>query len=399
MKTSFPSRLESIDVFRAITMLLMIFVNDLWSLTNVPNWLLHAPAQDDAMGLSDVVFPVFLFIIGLSIPFAIQSRMVKGASFFSISLHILERSFALLVMGVFIVNFENIMTESMILPKYAWEVLMVVAFALVWNLYPRNPEKQILFRILKALGYGLLLFLAYIYKGGEAGHLEGMKTHWWGILGLLGWSYLVCAFAYLLLRKSEWLLIGFWIFLVLFNFADFSKWLTFLDDLREHVWIVGSGSLPAFTMAGVVCSVLYTRYGSKKNLSHIFILILLGLGVICLIYGFGTRPLWGISKIRATPAWVGICSGISLLFYAGLFWIIDINGGNILPKWLRPAGTATLTCYLVPYLFYAIILWTNFTLPEFLTNGIVGLVKSLTFAVVVVLFTGWLNKAGIKLKI
>ncbi len=77
---SFKQRLASIDVFRALTMFLMIFVNDLWSLTNIPQWLEHTQAHEDGMGLADVVFPAFLFIVGLSIPFAIGNRWSKGAS-------------------------------------------------------------------------------------------------------------------------------------------------------------------------------------------------------------------------------------------------------------------------------------------------------------------------------
>ena len=47
MKSS--PRLASIDVFRAITMLLMIFVNDLWSVKNVPRWMEHAAGKANAM--------------------------------------------------------------------------------------------------------------------------------------------------------------------------------------------------------------------------------------------------------------------------------------------------------------------------------------------------------------
>ncbi|MCK4751199.1 MAG: hypothetical protein KAT15_29270, partial [Bacteroidales bacterium] len=51
-------------------MLLMIYVNDLWTLTDIPEWLGHKAADVDGMGLADVVFPAFLFIVGLSIPWA-----------------------------------------------------------------------------------------------------------------------------------------------------------------------------------------------------------------------------------------------------------------------------------------------------------------------------------------
>ena len=60
------NRLASVDILRALTMLLMIFVNDLWSLTNVPGWLEHTQAAEDGMGLADTVFPAFLFIVGIT---------------------------------------------------------------------------------------------------------------------------------------------------------------------------------------------------------------------------------------------------------------------------------------------------------------------------------------------
>ena len=53
-------RLASIDILRAITMVLMIWVNDFWTLTNVPKWLKHANSVEDYLGFSDIIFPLFL---------------------------------------------------------------------------------------------------------------------------------------------------------------------------------------------------------------------------------------------------------------------------------------------------------------------------------------------------
>ncbi len=82
------NRLSSIDIFRALTMFLMIFVNDLWTLRDIPGWLEHTAADEDGMGLADVVFPVFLFIVGLSIPFAIKSKdQQRGFTIRNIAAH------------------------------------------------------------------------------------------------------------------------------------------------------------------------------------------------------------------------------------------------------------------------------------------------------------------------
>lgn len=80
-------------------MFTMIFVNDFWKVHDVPHWLEHAVYGEDFMGLADIVFPCFLFAVGMSIPYAIERRYAKGFSAESTLGHILSRTFALLVMG------------------------------------------------------------------------------------------------------------------------------------------------------------------------------------------------------------------------------------------------------------------------------------------------------------
>ena len=401
MKPLLPAslRLDSIDIFRAVTMLIMIFVNDFWTLKGVPEWMQHSKGPEDAMGLSDVVFPVFLFIVGLSIPFAIANRKSKGDSNATILYHIAERTFALLLMGIFIVNYENAVSSGMIVSKYVWEILMVIAFFLIWNVYPDRPEKKPLYTGLKVLGYLLLVGLAIIYKGGDAANPSWMGTHWYGILGLIGWAYLVCAVIYFLAGDNLAFNVVGWLFLILFNLADFAGMLSFLDPVKDYVWIVGSGAMPAFTMAGVVASVIYRLYSKKNGVNATYLAILVMLGIVCLLYGFGTRPFWGISKIRATPAWVGICSGIAFIVFAMLFWLVDLKKVKTWATIIKPAGTATLTCYLVPYIWYAVLTLVGFSLPEFLRTGIIGLIKSFCFALLVIIVTGIINRGGIRLKI
>src|SRR5690349_19952151 len=192
----FTQRLASIDVFRALTMLLMIFVNDLGTLTNIPRWLEHTKAAEDGMGLADTVFPAFLFIVGLSIPFAIGNRWAKGVSQKNILWHIGVRSFALLVMGFFHVNMESYDHNAALLPRTVWEILLTISFFLIWLDYPSSFSKQKK-GLLQGAGIALLIFLAIVFKGGEHGHTVWLKPYWWGILGLIGWSYLLSAIVFL----------------------------------------------------------------------------------------------------------------------------------------------------------------------------------------------------------
>src|ERR1700749_4773259 len=89
-------RILSIDAFRGITILVMIFVNELAGIRDIPQWMKHMPRDADAMTFVDLVFPAFLFIVGMSIPFALQNRLSKGDSFWQLQGHILWRTIGLL---------------------------------------------------------------------------------------------------------------------------------------------------------------------------------------------------------------------------------------------------------------------------------------------------------------
>jgi predicted acyltransferase len=84
-------RLGSIDVIRALTMYLMVFVNDLWTDKKIFEWLEHAPAHADAMGFADIIFPAFLFIVGylfLTVNKAGSNEDNRGHLFFVTSLFV-----------------------------------------------------------------------------------------------------------------------------------------------------------------------------------------------------------------------------------------------------------------------------------------------------------------------
>ena len=395
--TQLPRRLASIDVIRAITMFLMIFVNDLWSLKNIPDWLKHTKAAEDGMGLSDIIFPAFLFIVGLSLPFALIARQAKGASQKQMLVYILTRAFALLVMGIFHVNLENYNTAAAIIPKPYWQIAITVGFFLIWLDYPATLEKKKRM-LLQALGILILIVMAILYKGGKGENVNWMKTHWYGILGLIGWSYLLCALIYLFAKGRLIILIGALFFFVLFNIASLAGWLVFLKEIKKYVWIVGGGSMPALTMGGVVTSVIYKRL-TEQGKTKLFWGILAAIAIAMMAAGFALRPQWGISKIRATPSWVLICSAITLITFIVLIYLVDIKKKQNWFAIIKPAGTSTLTCYLLPYIHYALFNLIGFALPLFLRTGIVGIIKSLIYSLLIILAAGVLERWRLRLKI
>jgi hypothetical protein len=66
---------------------------------------------------------------------------------------------------------------------------------------------------------------------------------------------------------------------------------------------------------------------------------------------------------------------------------------------IEPAGSMTLTCYLVPYFVYAFRSMLDIHLPESLVSGGPGIVKSILFALLIIQLTGLLGRLKIKLKI
>ncbi len=377
-------------------MLLMIWVNDFWTLKNVPKWLEHAKAGEDYLGFSDIIFPLFLFIVGLSIPHAINNRLKKGHSKGAIAWHIVVRSLSLLLIGVFMVNYEMAHSPSIPIGKYGWCFFMALGVSLIWMDWKRSPLSAKWYRPLQALGVLVLLLLALIYKGGPEGE-HWMRTSWWGILGLIGWAYLANALLFLTTRgKWVWVVLVWLTFTILSVVAASDNPLQ-LPSALSFLSTLFSGTIPAFTAAGVMATVLFSHLGKKKV--GLGLSAMLFLGIVHLLFGFLTRPEWGISKLGGTPSWLAICSAIGFFAFALLYYIADIRKKT---RWALPisaAGTATLTCYLIPYFVYPIREISGIRLPDLLNDGITGLLVSFLFALIVVRLTGWFEKKGFKLKL
>ena len=391
------NRVVSIDILRALTMTLMVFVNDLWSLSAIPGWLEHTAAAEDGMGLADTVFPAFLFLTGMSIPLAINYRRNKGDNDQKIIFHIILRSIALLVMGLFLVNGEYINEAATGMKRVVWNSTCCICFILIWNAWPAKMNRWIVWS-LRAIAVLVLLLLAWIYRGNEGENVSRFATRWWGILGLIGWAYLVSAVIFTLSRKNFIVTIIAWLIFMFLCIGSHAGWLPTGGLLSTLISPLGNGAMPAFVTGGILTTMIYLHFRKTNFFKKMFGVLFL-LAVLMLVAGFYTRTFWGISKIRATPAWVLICSAITILAFMIIYWLSDIKSKSNWFNILKPAGTNTLVCYLLPYFAYAIVVLLNLSLPDMLLTGWIGLVKSLVFSLLIVLGAGWLSKVGINMKL
>jgi len=385
-------RILSIDILRAITMLLMIFVNDVAGVSHIPEWIKHTEANVDGMGFSDLIFPAFLFIVGLSLPFALANRKKKGDTFWQLIGYIVLRSLALIVMGFFHVNLENYNQTSALLPYPVYTLLVTLAFFLIWLDYAGDMSRNKKYSFI-ALGIVLLVAMALLYKGGNAEAPQGLKPHWWGILGIIGWAYLVSALVFLLCRANLLALM-----LVFTVFAAINL-TTHLGVLHLHIPIVGDASSITLMLAGALLSGLYKQTAGKDKPSDFWFLTAF-YGLLAFCFGMFIRPYaGGISKIYATPAWVFVCLGISILVFELLIFLVDVKGKKDWFKWIKPAGTSTLTCYLIPYLLYALMGIVHFHYPHFLNVGIGGILRSVFVSFLVIGIVAFLEKKKLRLKV
>jgi hypothetical protein len=154
----------------------------------------------------------------------------------------------------------------------------------------------------------------------------------------------------------------------------------------------------ALGVSGAFASVLLIHWGNKEK-PFKFVGTMMGLGVAMLVLFFLAHPHWIISKIQATPTWLFVCNAISFFMVGLLYFLTDVKNKAGWFSFIKPAGTVTLTCYIIPYAWYAVQRLIGFHYPDFLCAGVPGLCRSLLFSLVIVWIAGWLMKIHVRLKI
>ena len=396
--TLFAKRNGAIDMLRGLTMLLMVFVNDLWTVGDVPHWLEHFDRLEDGMGLSDIVFPMFLFAMGMSVPYSIESRFAKGYSGESTLGHILSRTLALLLMGVFIVNTEGGFDSTQGYGVSVYRLLMVAAFFLIWNQYGKEFKWK---KLLQFCGLAILAFLAFTFRTPEGGYFT---AQWWGILGIVGWTYCFTAVTYLLTRKTPSRAAWVWIGLCVLNLlmtrmrggAQLMPRASFIHDMADALKLVNA-PYAIMAVGGMLLSLAENKLAFKACPGRKSLLTAFGAAAVLAIAATFFHRWWIVSKLVGTLPWCLYVAAISVALYA----LLRVSEAYKKTSWFRPlsaSGTATLTVYMMPYVLYSVSALVGLHSPDWLC-GPVGLIKCVLFSLLCVALTSLLVKFGIKLKI
>ena len=193
------------------------------------------PLGSNGMTYVDMVFPAFLFVMGVSIPLAVERRVSAGDSYGRVWLHNVGRSLSLVVLGLFIANAPQVDRQHAGIGPVWWAILGFAGIALFWGVHHSRSVHKRLDRVMKYAGILILagLFVAFrrITPGGQVAWLDFSD---WEILGLLGWAYLFVSSLYLLLKKSLVALTASLVFLSALNAVSILGWLGWLRRLPPY---------------------------------------------------------------------------------------------------------------------------------------------------------------------
>ena len=393
----FAGRIASIDIFRGITVLVMVFVDNLDFVKGLPWWTYHMPRQANGMTYVDMVFPAFLFVMGMSIPLAVARRMAEGDSRGKIWLYILGRSLSLVVLGLFIANGPQVDQQHAGISAVSWDLLGFAGIALFWGGFNSSDaaENKRLRRIVKYTGFLLLVVLAIIFRRtSQDGHVAWFDFSDWEILGLLGWAYLLAGSLYLFFQKNLAALVASLASLSVLNVLSTVGWFDWLKRFPPYVQPFEAG-LSSITMAGLIASLflvggmLGNSFRTKAFWAVIYAAVLAGAAWML-------TPL-GVSKLRDTPAWCLYCAAVNSLLLVFLYWVADVKQWTSWAAFVKPAGSNALLAYMLAYVAYLIPLVFRITADG--TAGWYGAMRSLLFAVIVLAVTTVLTHFKFRLQV
>src|SRR5688500_7417438 len=122
-------RLISLDVFRGITIAGMVLVNNPGSWASIYWPLGHADWH--GWTPTDLIFPFFVFIVGVAIPLAFARRVERGGSKRDLYLKIIRRNLIIFALGMFLAGFPYFELSTIRIPGVLQRLAVCYLFASV----------------------------------------------------------------------------------------------------------------------------------------------------------------------------------------------------------------------------------------------------------------------------
>ncbi|HEX2919668.1 MAG TPA: hypothetical protein VHO50_00740 [Bacteroidales bacterium] len=311
-------RIYGLDLLRGITLILGLIICNLQLLL----------PEKDLSELYNWIFRSFVFIAGMSIPLSITKRIKAGEDNYSISKHLGIRSLGLIITGVLILNIYRIDSVLAGMRTEVWALLLYTGIFLTWKTYSDNDKNYFTNITLRLLGMALLAFLVFKFKSADGANDGSIIAGSWGVLGQIGWGYLVSAFFFLLVRDSIMkIAIGFVLFLVL-NILTGLDLLTIGQPVHSFIGIITDGYVPMIMVSGMLLCLIIVKYsGILRHTGRPGLIALLGQNALIayLISGF----LYYLVRL-AGLYFEQINSGLPILISISVIWCLLVSGITIL---------------------------------------------------------------------
>ncbi len=350
VENGLAKRLTSVDVLRGITIGFMILVNDPGS-SEAYAPLKHA--DWNGFTSTDLVFPTFLFVVGITTVLSLSGRMARGVPRRDLFLGILRRAVVIYLFGL-LVNafpFTNLHTVRFVgvLPRIAL-CYFVVGSLYLWN---QGWRDKVLLLVVALVSYWALLRFVPVPGYGVPTHDVPLLDKDGNLSAWLDRSMFPPARLYEKTRDPEGLL------------STIPAVGTALLGVLTGLWLKTSRSLWQ-KIAGIA-----------------------GAGAVCVLLGWLWNFTFPINKKMWTSSYVLFAGGLSLLLLAVAMALVD------LPKWRAevrdrvwmPAlvfGTNAITAYVLSELLagalYSIQLAPKYSLHHWMWGRIYPAVPDAAFA-------------------
>lgn len=401
-------RVASIDAMRGLTIFVMIVVNNLGGPPIVPQWMRHWKGPGSGLTFVDLVFPAFLFIAGMSIPFALLPRLLKGYWVGTLA-HIVTRSLALLMIGVLMAN-EQPDPARLGWSGHLWEVLMyTAAIAAFFSFGPpwtatvgRAASLRRVGWAVRAVGFACLLWLALAFRGPNDERLLQLSpffinTKWWGILGHIGWAYLISATLFMVCRMNRQALIACLGLMLALYAADAGgafegTW------LKKYIAIGGQlGTRPMLMMSGVLLGVMLI--GEERVAARVRFTV--GFVIACGIGAYLLAWPYGVSKVGATPTWALAGCVATAMLWLGWYLIGDVLRLGAIGKPFIAVGQVPLLAYILGDLCrpIRIVLGIDAWYTGLVHDLTGAVLRAVVVALIVCLIACGIQRAGIRMRL